>query len=129
MSVFENVLMVVLVSILSELDSVNSIECPTVNDTKCETFWQKLFIYPGHNLHEGLKCLKYNGNITYLEAFEDYSAPQKIDIDIIRSAHLQLFKISGSPKSKGQLILECLFDVLNFPKYRFKKLMNFCLRI
>ena len=114
MSVFENVLMVVLVSILSELDSVNSIECPTVNDTKCETFWQKLFIYPGHNLHEGLKCLKYNGNITYLEAFEDYSAPQKIDIDIIRSAHLQLFKISSSPK--GQLILECLFDVLNFTK-------------
>jgi hypothetical protein len=34
-------------------------------------------------LHEGLKCLKYNGNITYLEAFEDYSAPQKIDIDIL----------------------------------------------
>ena len=75
--------MVVLVSILSDLDSVTSIECPTINDTKCETFWQKLFIYPGHNLHEGLKCLNYNGNITYLEAFEDYSAPQKIDIDII----------------------------------------------
>ena len=114
MSVFENVLMVVLVSILSELDSVKSIECPTVNDTKCETFWQKLFIYPGHNLHEGLKCLKYNGNITYLEAFEDYSAPQKIDIDIIRSAHLQLFKFSTLPK--GQIISKCLYGVIVWTK-------------
>ena len=31
--------------------------------------------------------------------------------------------------SKGQLISECLFDVLNFPKQQQKRLMNFWSRI
>ena len=36
-----------LLAIFTQFDFIKAIECPTVNDTKCETFWQKLFIYPG----------------------------------------------------------------------------------
>ena len=34
-------------------------------------------------MYDGLKCLNYNGNITSMEAFENLSAPQEINIDIV----------------------------------------------
>ena len=50
------------------VQKLEAIECPTKTDNKCEKFWHKLYIYPGHNLREGLKCLNYDGNITAMQA-------------------------------------------------------------
>ena len=40
-----------------------------------------------------------------------------------------LYSIPPPPLPKGQLISECLFDVLNFPKKQRNNLTNFCPRI
>ena len=64
MSVFQ----IIFTFILVYVQKLEAIECPTKTDNKCEKFWHKLFIYPGHNLREGLKCLNYDGNITAMQA-------------------------------------------------------------
>ena len=48
----------------SEFQVTKATKCPTENDKKCQSFWHQLFMYPGQNLREGLKCLRYDGNIT-----------------------------------------------------------------
>ena len=53
-------------------------ECPTESDKKCEEFWHELFKYPGHNLKEGLKCLKYNPNKSSMQDLGHKSLPQRI---------------------------------------------------
>ena len=73
------------VTLLLYLQNSEAIECPTKNDNKCESFWQQLSMYPGHNLREGLKCLNYNGNITSMQANGNTSSPQRIHIEVLSS--------------------------------------------
>ena len=54
----------------------------TKTDNKCEKFWHKLFMYPGHNLREGLKCLDYDGNITSMQALGNTSTLQHVHFDV-----------------------------------------------
>ena len=66
----------------SEFQVTKATKCPTENDKKCQSFWHQLFMYPGQNLREGLKCLRYDGNITSNQAFGKTSTPQKIYVDM-----------------------------------------------
>ena len=66
----------------SEFQVTKATKCPTENDNKCQSFWHQLFMYPGQNLREGLKCLRYDGNITSNQAFGKTSIPQKIYVDM-----------------------------------------------
>ena len=37
----------ILVLVLFQFKSIEAIDCPTEIDTKCESFWQQVFKYPG----------------------------------------------------------------------------------
>jgi len=75
-------LFVILVLNTSQFQVTKATKCPTENDKKCQSFWHQLFMYPGQNLREGLKCLRYDGNITSNQAFGKTSIPQKIYVDM-----------------------------------------------
>ena len=78
------------VILLLHLQNSEAIECPTKNDKKCESFWQQLSMYPGHNLREGLKCLNYDGNISSIQANGNTSSPQRIYIEVLSTDVIEI---------------------------------------
>ena len=48
---------------------------------------------------------------------------------IIRDLSCTYIRLVTQWEPKGQLISECLFDVLNFPKKQRKNFINFCPKI
>ena len=68
--------------------------------------------------------------------FDEKTSEDPLNLIVTDTANYQtrqvifsLQKLQAQAGCKGQLISECLFEVLNFPKKQRKNLMNFCPRI
>ena len=101
--------------VLLHFHLLEAVECPTKTDNKCERFWHKLFKYPGHNLHEGLKCLNYNKNITSVQALGNTSSLQHIRFETLSLGITEVDEVKGHLRWKWSWKTSWIDERLKWP--------------
>ena len=75
-------------------------------------------------------AVKNRKRVSAVETVQEQCSPlNQLNNTLVRFCQGMHILLMGNSITKGQLISECPFDVLNFPKKQRKKLTNFCPRI